>query len=359
MTARKTELLARQLSKHYPNCPFCSAGAPEHKGTKWSPSVPFSPPPPPSDSVNSKTQLDHLKRRSRVAAVSPAWGAGAPATPKSQDDLGVWPDLLPLPYGAHGKSREVAPTHQTSEQRERQETRAKARRYFFIFSSFFPLPGGGTSSPQQSLPRPRWRSRSRSARLGPRVRRAVALGERFRGGLPPARPPRKAHGSADRDASSQGRSGDCRRRRWVRPLARARLLRPSPPLPPHPRPTRSSPRSVLPATNGRRVLASQQPMAARAPTPRTPLSWKETRHPRPSPLSTPGSARATPPPLTKLPSDSTAAQPTRVPPTCWRSNRKSCDPRLSAFEWAAPLAARAASSHGRLGVVVLLPEPLF
>ncbi|KAL6039761.1 hypothetical protein STEG23_037495 [Scotinomys teguina] len=119
--------------------------------------------------------------------------------------------------------------------------------------------------------------------MGPRVRRAVALGERLRSGSPPGRPARQAHGSADTDAS-QRRSGNCHRR-CVRPLARTRLLRPSPPQPPHPRPARSSPRSVLPATNGRRVHATQQPIAARAPTPHTPLSWKETRHPRPSPLA--------------------------------------------------------------------------
>lgn len=265
----------------------------------------------------------------------PGLGAGAPSNPKSRDDLGVWPDLLPL-----SSPREVPRgrplTHQTREQRERQETRAKARRYFFIFSSFFPLPGGGTSSPQQPLSRPRWRSRSRNARMGPRVRRAVGLGERFRSGSRPGWPPREAHGNGNRDAS-QERSGDCRRRRSVCPLARARLLRPSPPLPPHPRPARPGPRSVLPATNGRRVLASQQPIPGRASAPRTPLSWVEGDA-SPTSLSARApqvTARATPPPLTKLQNATTAAQPAQVPPTRWRSNRKSCNPRSSAFQWPA------------------------
>lgn len=58
MTASKTELLARQLSEHYPNCPIRSAGAPEYNGTKWSPSVPFSPRPtlqiPKHNSITSR-----------------------------------------------------------------------------------------------------------------------------------------------------------------------------------------------------------------------------------------------------------------------------------------------------------------
>lgn len=195
--------------------------------------------------------------------------------------------------------------------------------------------------------------------MGPSVRRAVALEERLRSGSPPGRPPRQAHGSADR-YPSQGRSGDCRRRRCVRPLARARLLRPSPPQPRHPRPARPGPRSVLPATNGRRVLASEQPIAGRAPTPQHSAELEGDASPRALSARTPPvSARATPPPLTKLPKGSTAALPTHGPPTCWRPNRKSCDPRPSAFEWPAPLAARAASAHGHLGVVVLLPEPAF
>lgn len=233
-------------------------------------------------------------------------------------------------------------THQTREQRERQETRAKARRYFFIFSSSFPLPGGGTSSPQQPQSRPRWRSRSRNARMGPRVRRAVGLGERFRSGSRPGWPLRETHGSGNRDAS-QERSGDCRRRRCVRPLARARLLRPSPPLPPHPRPARLGPRSVLRATNGRRVLASQQPIPGRASAPRTPLSWMEGDA-SPASLSARApqvTARATPPPLTKLQIATTAALLAQVPPTRWRSNRKSCNSRPSAFQWLAPSRWRA------------------
>lgn len=169
--------------------------------------------------------------------------------------------------------------------------------------------------------------------MGPRVQRAVGLGERFRSTSRPGWPPREAHGSRNRDAS-QERSRDCRRRRrCVRPLARARLLRPSPPLPPHPRPARPGPRSVLPATNSRRVLASQQPIAGRARAPRTPLSRMEGDA-SPTSLSArtpPVSARATPPPLTKLQNATTAALPAQVPPTCWRSNRKSRNPRSSAF----------------------------
>lgn len=169
--------------------------------------------------------------------------------------------------------------------------------------------------------------------MGPKVRRAVGLGERLRSGSLPGQPPREAHGSGNRDAS-QERSRDCRRRRCVRPLARARLLRPSPPLPPHPRPARPDPRSVLPATNGRRVLASQQPIAGRAGAPHTPLSWVEGDA-SPTSLSArtpPVSARATPPPLTKLQNATTTALPVQVPPTCWRSNRKSCNPRPSSFQ---------------------------
>lgn len=177
--------------------------------------------------------------------------------------------------------------------------------------------------------------------MGPRVRRVVGLGERLRSDSLPRRPPREAHGSENRDAS-QGRSRDCRcrRRRCVRPLARARLLRPSPPLPPHPRPVRPGPRSVLPATNGRRVLASQQPIAGRARAPHTLLSWMEGDA-SPTSLSArtpPVSARATPPPLTKLQNATTAALPAQVPPTCWRSNRKSCNPRPSALKGPPPIA---------------------
>jgi hypothetical protein len=182
----------------------------------------------------------------------------------------------------HGNSREIAATHHTREQRDRQETRAKARRYFFIFSSFFPLPEGGTSSRQPPLPRPRWRSLSRSARMGPRVRRAVALGERLGSGSRPGRPLRGAHSGADRGAL-QGDSGDCCCC-WGLRLVRARLLLP---LPPHIPPTLHGPRSVLRATNGRRVLSSQQPIAGGAATPHTPLSWKQTRHPRPATLALP------------------------------------------------------------------------
>lgn len=307
------------------------------------PPTPFSPP---LDSVHSKAQPDHLKRKSWVATVPPAWGGGdgdrsTRKPPQSHEDSlgGVTRPAPSPPITSTPKSRGVAPTHQTREQRERQETRAKARRYFFIFSSFFPLPGGGTSSPQQPLPRPRWRSsRSRSARMGPSVRRAGALGERLRRGSPPGRPPREAQGSADRDAS-QGRSGDCRRRRWVRPLARARLLRPSPPQPPHPRPARSSPRSVLPATNGRRVLATQQPIAGRAPTPHTPLSWKETRHPRPAPLALqPGLGAGHAPSADKAPQ----ATP---PPPCRRRPR--------------PLAGVRTGSPGTLGLPPLNGPPLW
>lgn len=189
----------------------------------------------------------------------------------------------------------VAATHQTREHRERHETRAKARRYFFIFSSFFPLPEGGTSSLQLPLPRPRWRSRSWRVRMGPRVRRAAALEDRLLSGSRAGCPLPGAHGGADPSAS-QDDSGErrcCRGRR----LVRARLLQPPPPLPPHIPPARPGSRSVLPATNGRCALASQQPIASGAATPHTPLSWKKTRHPRPAAFAPPpASAPATPPP---------------------------------------------------------------
>lgn len=179
------------------------------------------------------------------------------------------PGCSPLPLT--GNSHMVAATHQTREHRDRQETRAKARRYFFIFSSF-PLPEGGTSSRQPPLPRPRWRSRSRSERMGPRVLRAAALGERLLSGSRPGRPLRGAHGGADR-GTSQGDSWDCRCCRSRR-LVRARLLQPPPPLPPHIPPARPGSPSVLPATNGRCVPVSQQPIAGGAAPPHTPLSWK-------------------------------------------------------------------------------------
>lgn len=202
------------------------------------------------------------------------------------------------PSPLSGNSRVIAGTHQTREHRERQETRAKARRYFFIFSSFFPLPEGGTSSRQPPLPRPRWRSRSRRARMEPRVRRAAALEEQLLSSSRASHPLSVAHGGADGGASQED-SGVCRCCRGRR-LVRARLLQPPPPLPPHIPPALPGSRSVLPATNGRSVLASQQPIASRAATPHTPLSWKETRHPRPAALShPPGSARATPPPTSQ------------------------------------------------------------
>lgn len=97
------------------------------------------------DAANSTTQLENLEMKSWTGV--PCSEAGAPATLKAKLTWGCDPTCslsLLIPYGG---SPEAAPTHQTREQRERQETRAKARRYFFIFSSFFPLPGGGTSSP--------------------------------------------------------------------------------------------------------------------------------------------------------------------------------------------------------------------
>lgn len=120
--------------------------------------------------------------------------------------------------------------------------------------------------------------------MGPRVRRAAALGERLLRGSRAGLPPHGVHSGADEDASRE-RPGDrrcCRSRR----LARARLLQPPPqPLPSHVPPARPGSRSVLPATNGRCLLAAQQPIAGGAATPHTPLSWKGTRHPRPVALA--------------------------------------------------------------------------
>lgn len=189
-----------------------------------------------------------------------------------------------------GNSRVVAATHQTREHRERKETRAKARRYFFIFSSFFPLPEGGTSSRQLLLPRPRWRSRNRRTRMRPRVRRAAALEELLLSGSRAGRSLPGAHSGAD-GCASQEASGDRRCCRG-RQLVLARLLQPPPPLPPRITPALPGSRSVLPATNGRGVLASQQPITGGAATPHTPLSWKNTRHPRPAALAPPTSLRA-------------------------------------------------------------------
>lgn len=131
--------------------------------------------------------------------------------------------------------------------------------------------------------------------MGTRVLRAAGLVERMLRGTRAGRPLRGAHGGADTDASQD--SGHCRCCRGRR-LVRARLLQPPlPPLPPHIPPARPGSRSVLPATNGRGALASQQPIAGGAATPHTPLSWKEPRHPRPAALAPPpASARATPPP---------------------------------------------------------------
>lgn len=135
--------------------------------------------------------------------------------------------------------------------------------------------------------------------MGPRVLRAAALGEQLLRGWLTGRPLRGAHGGADRGASQED-SGDCRCCR-SRPLVRARLLQPPPPpLPPHIPPARPGSPSVLPTTNGRGVLVSQQPIAGGAAPPHTPLSWKETRHPRPAALAPPPAfARATPPPTSQ------------------------------------------------------------
>ncbi|XP_011941298.1 PREDICTED: zinc finger homeobox protein 4-like [Cercocebus atys] len=124
--------------------------------------------------------------------------------------------------------------------------------------------------------------------MGPIILKAVALAERLLSGSRPGSPLRGPHSRADRGASQD--SGD--RRCCGRRLVHARLQKPPPPpLPPHILPARPGPCSVRPATNGRRVLASQQPIAGGAATPHTPLSWKATRHPRPAaPTPPPASA---------------------------------------------------------------------
>ncbi|KAG3258722.1 hypothetical protein H1C71_028415, partial [Ictidomys tridecemlineatus] len=87
---------------------------------------------------------------------------------------------------------------------------------------------------------------------------------------------------------------------------------------------------------GRRVVAAQQPIAGGAATPHTPLSWKETRHPRPAePAPPPASARATPPSRPGRAARGTGHKaesppPHQVSPTRWRAFRKSRDARPSA-----------------------------
>lgn len=268
----------------------------------------------------------------------------------------------------------AAATHQTREHRDRQETRAKARRYFFIFSSFFPLPEGGTSSRQPPLPRPRWRSRSRSERMGPRVLRAAAQRERLLSRPRTGRPLRGAHGGAERGASRED-SGDCRCSRSRR-LARARLLQPPPPpLRPHIPPARPGSPSVLPATNGRGALVSQQPIAGGAAPPHTPLSWKRTRHPRPAALAPPpASARATPPPTSRAEEREVGGhnarepglrppRPPQSPPGHWlvfrKSGRSPMTLRGLLCDGSPPPPGRGESAQGPLGVVVCLPECSF
>lgn len=174
-----------------------------------------------------------------------------------------------------------------------------------------------------------------------------------------------------RPASPKGprQSGQGRFTGTLRGLPPPPLGPPARPRPPPPAvAATASPSPPRPLELSLRAASDQRPPRTRLstangrPGPDTSHAAELEADASPTSLSarpTPSSARATPPPLTKLPSDSTTALPTRVPPTCWRSNRKSCYPRPSAFEWAAPPAARAASAHGHLGVVVLLPEPLF
>ncbi|KAL4700055.1 hypothetical protein H8957_000327 [Semnopithecus entellus] len=161
--------------------------------------------------------------------------------------------------------------------------------------------------------------------MEPIILKAVALAERLLSGSRPGSPLRGPHSRADRGASQDSGDRSCRGRR----LVHARLLKPPPPpLPPHILPARPGPCSVRPATNGRRVLASQQPIAGGAATPHTPLSWKATRHPRPTaPAPPPASAQATPPPTPQAEKPEAGdhkaqeqtlslLRPPQVPPTC-------------------------------------------
>lgn len=210
--------------------------------------------------------------------------------------------------------------------------------------------------------------------MEPRVLRAAALGERLLSGSRPGRPLRGAHGGADRGASQED-SWDCRCCRSRR-LVRARLLRPPPPpLPPHIPPARPGSPSVLPATNGRGVLVSQQPIAGGAAPPHTPLSWKKTRHPRPAALAPPpASARATPPPTSRAEQPErgghTAREPGLPPPRPpqsprgqWLTFRKSERTLVTLgclFRLGPPLRpGRAESAQGALGVVVCPLERSF
>ncbi|EHB17538.1 hypothetical protein GW7_06263 [Heterocephalus glaber] len=128
--------------------------------------------------------------------------------------------------------------------------------------------------------------------MRPSVRRAAALGEQLRRGSIAAA---LSEGPA---GASHGDSGD---RRGDRPLARSRLLQlPPPPLPPHIPSALPGLRSEPPATNGSRVLSSQQPIAGEAATPHTPLSWKETRHPSPAARAHPHQPPRGPRPLRRL-----------------------------------------------------------
>lgn len=239
-------------------------GVAEHKGAQAVPSTqaPFSP-------IRVRKFQNTPRTSPHRALPGRSAGEALPRdprdpSPKVGTTWGCDPGCSPSPPPARGKSRAVEGTHHTREHRERQETRAKARWYFFIFSSFFPRPEGGTSSRQPPLPRPRWRSRSRSARMGLRVRRAAAPGERLRGGSRAGRPLRGAHGDAGGGASRED-SGDCLCCR----LVRARLLQPLPPPPPLlpliPPPPARPPAPALPPCRRRPTAAAYSPAHSQSP----------------------------------------------------------------------------------------------
>lgn len=133
------------------------------------------------------------------------------------------------------------------------------------------------------------------------------------------------------------------------PPAVAATASPSPPRPPGP---------SLRSASDQRPPRTRLSIANRRPGPDTSPSAELEGDASPTSLSArslPLSARATPPPLTKLQNATTAARPSQDPPLCWRRTGSPVTLGLPPLDGPPPRAPRAACAHGHLGVVVLLP----